>query len=108
MLSRYILVVPFRVPGIRRGGYFQQFCRERYPALCGWTENWLFSDITKGAESSAVVYTLVETAKANGLDPYTYLLQLLTELPYLGRNPSQDDLDLFLPWQPALHLFRNF
>ena len=65
-------------------------------------KNWLFSDTSKGAESSAIVYTLVETAKANGLDPYTYLLQLLTELPYLGRNPSQDDLDLFLPWQPML------
>lgn len=65
-------------------------------------KNWLFSDTTKGAESSAIVYTLVETAKANGLDPYTYLLQLLTELPCLGRNPSQDDLDLFLPWQPML------
>ena len=65
-------------------------------------KNWLFSDTTKGAESSAVVYTLVETAKANGLDPYAYLLQLLTELPYLGRNPSQDDLDMFLPWHPAV------
>lgn len=65
-------------------------------------KNWLFSDTTKGAESSAIVYTLLETAKVNGLDPYAYLLQLLTELPYLGRNPSQDDLDLFLPWRPAL------
>lgn len=64
-------------------------------------KNWLFSDTTKGAESSAVVYTLVETAKANGLDPHAYLLRLLKELPYLGRNPSQDDLDTFLPWQPA-------
>ena len=65
-------------------------------------KNWLFSDTTKGAESSAVVYTLVETAKANGLNPYAYLLQLLTELPYLDRNPGQDDLDMFLPWKPAV------
>lgn len=65
-------------------------------------KNWLFSDTTKGAESSAVVYTLVETAKANGLNPYAYLLQLLTQLPYLDRNPGQDDLDMFLPWKPAL------
>lgn len=70
----------------------------------GGAQNWLFSDVTKGAQSSAVVYTLVETAKANGLDPYAYLLQLLTELPYLGRNPSQDDLDLFLTWWPALQV----
>ena len=65
-------------------------------------KNWLFSDTAKGAESSAIVYTLVETAKANGLDPHTYLLQLLEELPYLGRDPSQNDLDSFLPWQPAV------
>lgn len=65
-------------------------------------KNWLFSDTVKGAESSAIVYTLVETAKANGLDPHAYLLHLLKELPYLGRNPCQNDLDFFLPWQPAV------
>ena len=65
-------------------------------------KNWLFSDTTKGAESSAIVYTLVETAKANGLDPHAYILRLLEELPYLGRNPSQDDLDMFLPWQSEI------
>ena len=65
-------------------------------------KNWLFSDTAKGAESSAIVYTLVETAKANGLDPHAYLLWLLEKLPYLGRNPSQNDLDIFLPWQPAV------
>ncbi len=65
-------------------------------------KNWLFSDTAKGAASSAIVYTLVETAKANGLDPHAYLLRLLEELPYLGCDPSQNDLDAFLPWQPAL------
>lgn len=66
-------------------------------------KNWLFSDTVKGAQSSAIVYTLVETAKANGLDPYAYLLRLLRELPYLGRNPSQCDLDMFMPWLPTIH-----
>ena len=47
---------------------------------------WLFCDTPKGADSSAIVYSIVETAKANGLDPYTYLKLLLTELPYLGKN----------------------
>lgn len=65
-------------------------------------KNWLFSDTVKGAQSSAIVYTLVETAKANGLDPYAYLCRLLKELPYLGRNPSQNDLDIFMPWHPAI------
>ncbi|NMB65799.1 MAG: transposase domain-containing protein [Spirochaetes bacterium] len=36
----------------------------------------MFSDTPKGATVSATVYTLVETAKANGLDPYRYLLRL--------------------------------
>ena len=45
-------------------------------------KNWLFCDSVKGAEASAVVYSLVEAAKANGLDPYDYLLLVLTMLPY--------------------------
>lgn len=65
-------------------------------------KNWLFSDTPKGADSSAIVYTIVETAKANGLDPYTYLRYLLLELPFLGRDPSQNDLEGFLPWRPSI------
>ena len=65
-------------------------------------KNWLFCDTPKGADSSAIVYTLVETAKANGLEPYTYLLQVLTELPCLGKNPSQENLNAFLPWSAAM------
>lgn len=65
-------------------------------------KNWLFCDTTKGADSSAIVYTLVETAKANGLDPYRYLLKLLTDLPYLGKTPCQEDLNQFLPWKSAI------
>jgi hypothetical protein len=61
-------------------------------------KNWLFSDTPKGAESSAIVYTLVETAMANGLDPYAYLLRILTDLPWLGKNPKHEDLDAFMPW----------
>ena len=63
---------------------------------------WLFCDTPKGADSSAIVYSIVETAKANGLDPYTYLKLLLTELPYLGKNPASDKLDLFMPWAAAV------
>ncbi len=67
-------------------------------------KNWLFSDTVKGAESSAIVYTLVETAKAKGLDSHAYLLRLLEELPYLGRNPSQNDMDIFKLWLPAVQV----
>ena len=63
---------------------------------------WLFCDTPEGADSSAIVLFIVETAKANGLDPYTYLKLLLTELPYLGKNPASDKLDLFMPWTAAI------
>lgn len=43
--------------------------------------NWLFSASVKGVKASANLYSLVETAKANGLEPYAYLRYLYTELP---------------------------
>ena len=50
----------------------------------------------------AIVYTLVETAKANELEPYSYLETVLTELPYLGKTPNREYLAQFLPWSPAM------
>jgi len=44
-------------------------------------KNWLFSATVRGAESSANIYSLIETAKANGLEPYRYLRHVLAELP---------------------------
>lgn len=60
-------------------------------------KNWLFCDTAKGAQASAIVYSLVETAKANGLDPHKYLETLLANLPYLGKQQHPDDLKAFLP-----------
>ena len=71
-------------------------------------KGWLFCDSPKGADSSAIVYTLVETAKANGLDPYRYLERSLTELPYLGKNPKQEYLDAFMPWSSAMQRTCSF
>jgi len=62
----------------------------------------LFSDTVKGAESSAVVYSLVETATTNGVAPYDYLLCLLKELAWLGKHPANDALDQLLPWHPYM------
>jgi transposase len=47
-------------------------------------KNWLFSDSIKGVKASANLYSLIETAKANGLEPYAYLRYLFTELPKAG------------------------
>ncbi|VAW89755.1 Mobile element protein [hydrothermal vent metagenome] len=44
-------------------------------------KNWLFSTSVKGVKASASLYSLIETAKANGLEPYAYLRHLFTELP---------------------------
>jgi transposase len=44
-------------------------------------KNWLFADTPLGAHASATIYTLIESAKANGLDPYAYLKYLFTMLP---------------------------
>lgn len=56
---------------------------------------WLFSDTPAGANASAMIYSLVETAKANGLDPYAWMRLLMRELPAAR---SVDDYDLLLPW----------
>ena len=63
-------------------------------------KNWLFCDTTKGAEASAIVYSLVESAKANGVEPFAYLQHVLVELPYLEKNQSHEELELFMPWAP--------
>lgn len=65
-------------------------------------KNWMFCDTPKGAQASAIIYSLVETDKANGLNPYSYLLLVLTGLPYLGKNPSQKNLDAFVPWNSKI------
>ncbi len=44
-------------------------------------KNWLFADTVRGAEASANLYSLIEAAKANGLEPYAYLRHIFTELP---------------------------
>ena len=59
-------------------------------------KNWMFSNTAKGAEASAVLYSLIETAKANGLIPFDYLNHLLKELPN-----KPDDIDYLLPWNVA-------
>lgn len=65
-------------------------------------KNWLFSDTPKGADSSAVIYSLVESAKANDLEPRSYLWFLLDEMRYLDKSPSAAELDTLMPWSPGI------
>ena len=65
-------------------------------------KNWLFCDTPKGAESSAIVYSLVETAKANNVEPFAYLSLLLDEIRWLGKTTAAAELDTLLPWAPGI------
>ena len=62
-------------------------------------KNWMLSNTRSGARSSAVLYSLVETAKANGLVPFDYLMQVFTQLPTLA---DDSELASLLPWNITL------
>jgi transposase len=61
-------------------------------------KNWLFSDTPQGANASAIIYSVIETAKANGLEPYAYLRRLFTALPSATTVEATEQL---LPWNMA-------
>lgn len=61
-------------------------------------KNWLFSDTQKGAYASSLVYSIVETAKASGVDIYNYLKFLLLNSP--GPKATAEELEKLCPWDP--------
>ncbi len=58
-------------------------------------KNWMFADTPAGAHASAVLYSLLETAKANGREPYAWLRFVLEQLPMAH---SADEIEALLPW----------
>ena len=56
---------------------------------------WLFADTPRGANASAALYSIIETAKTNGLEPYQYLCHIFKELPQAN---SVEDYERLLPW----------
>jgi len=58
-------------------------------------KNWLFNNTPKGATASAMIYSIIETAKENGLNPYEYLTYIFRAAPNLLDKNQVDDL---LPW----------
>jgi transposase len=60
-------------------------------------KNWLFANTAKGAKSSAIIYSIVETAKENGLNPLHYLTYLFEKLPNIDIK-DLSKLDQLLPW----------
>ena len=70
--------------------------------FCIGRKNWLIIDTIRGAQSSAIIYSIAETAKANNLKPYEYFEYLLEEIPQ-----HMEDIDLsfceeLLPWSTNL------
>ena len=65
-------------------------------------KNWLFAGSPKGAAASAGIYTLVETAKANGLDAMKYIKYILSDMPGSTFLENPEYLDDYLPWDPMV------
>ena len=62
--------------------------------FCVGRRNWLFHDTVAGAQASANLYGLIETAKACGLEPYHYLRRIFTDLP---KARTLEDIEALLP-----------
>ena len=75
-------------------------CKQAIRPFVVGCKNWLFSGSPRGAAASATLYSLIETAKANGLEPYWYLRELFEKLPHA--RTSADYLSLLPTARPAL------
>lgn len=74
-------------------------------AICGFCvgkKNWQVINTINGATSSAIIYSIAETAKANNLKPYDYFEYLLTELPKHADDLDRSFLEDLLPWSEKL------
>lgn len=67
-------------------------------------KNWLFSASVKGAKASANLYSLIETAKANDLEPYAYLKHVFTALP---KASCVEEIEALLPWNINLNALND-
>ncbi|MGG1664605.1 IS66 family transposase [Brevibacillus sp. NRS-1366] len=65
-------------------------------------KNWLFANTPRGAAASAAIYSVIETAKENGLHPFRYLEYLFEQLPQLSDLHDPKALEPFLPWSSSL------
>ncbi len=70
--------------------------------FCVGKKNWILIDTIHGARASAILYSLAETAKANGLKPYNYFKHLLTEIPKHMDDTNLEFLEDLLPWSDKL------
>ncbi len=64
-------------------------------------KNFLFSKSPRGAQASAITYSIIETAKANNLNPFYYLTYLFEKLPNIDLD-NMEELDQLLPWSNSI------
>lgn len=77
-------------------------CERAIRPFCVGRANWHVIDSIYGAQASAAVYSIIETAKANRLKPYEYLKFLLTEIPKHMDGTDFSFLDGLLPWADSI------
>ena len=65
-------------------------------------KNWLFSASTKGADASASIFSLIETAKANRLSPFDYIEYILEIMPQIDIIQHPEKIDWFMPWSDQI------
>ena len=70
--------------------------------FCVGKKNWQMIDTINGAKSSAIIYSIAETAKANNLKPYEYFEYLLTEIPKHMDDTDRSFLNDLVPWSEKL------
>lgn len=70
--------------------------------FCIGKRNWQVIDTINGAKTSAMIYSIAETAKANNLKPYEYFEYLLSEIPKHMDDSDRTFLENLLPWSPNL------
>lgn len=66
-------------------------------------KNWLFSDTPAGAHSSAIIYSLMQTAMANGKEPYAWMRYVMEQLPTCE---SAEQIEQLLPWNCEPPIYR--
>ena len=79
--------------------------------FCCGKKSWVLINSIRGADASAIIYSITETAKLNGLNPYYYLEHLLTVMPNIlspkkedepQKMPDRSELEKLLPWSKDL------
>ena len=71
-------------------------------SFCVGKHNWHLIDTIRGAKASAMIYSIVETVKANNIKPYDYFTYVLTELPKIPKELRAGQLSKLMPWSKEL------